>query len=112
MARAGQELVTSSSHQMPGPDQEGGVTTPCLAQCPAQCVITSQDNVILIPAKPVQSGASVGEMIYFSRTHKHCLKLDLGLEHENIGEFSGTIASQHRALHSSQGNNASNNEGP
>ena len=79
---------------------------------PAQCVITSQDNVILIPAKPVQSGAGVGEMIYFSRTHKHCLKLDLGLEHENIGEFSGTIASQHRALHSSQRNNASNNEGP
>lgn len=116
MARAGaseepgQELVTSSSHQMRGRDQEGGVTTPCLAQwppSPAQCVITSQDNVILIPAQPVQSGASVGEMIYFSRTHKHCLKLDLGLEHENIGEFSGTIDSQQR--HSSQANNASNN---
>ena len=70
------------------------VLSPGPAVWPAQCVITSQDNVILIPAKPVQSGASASEMIYFSRTHKHCLKLDLGPEHENIGEFSGTIDSQ------------------
>ena len=81
------------------------VLSPGPAVWPAQCVITSQDNVILIPAKQVQSGASASEMIYFSRTHKHCLKLDLGPEHENIGEFSGTIDSQPTTEPSAQTNN-------
>ena len=86
--------LTSDARPRPGGRSDHTLPGPVASPGPAQCVITSQDNVILIPAKPVQSGASVGEMIYFSRTHKHCLKLDLGLEHENIGEFSGTIASQ------------------